>query len=122
MRLLLLFTFVFIVILQITCNSNQCGRQSELIDCAGIQGQATFIHVDIYRILFTSCVSRFHLVLGNFNWSSYLSIGSYRYRRDDTCSCDYRSITKVLSNKFARLEIIRLISVCAYVVVVHDRK
>jgi hypothetical protein len=47
MRLLLLFTFVFIIILQITCNSNQCGRQSEFIDCAEIQGTATFIHVDI---------------------------------------------------------------------------
>jgi hypothetical protein len=50
MRLLLLFTFVFIIILQITCNSNQCGRQSELIDCAEIQGTATFIHVDRNRI------------------------------------------------------------------------
>ncbi len=49
MRLILLFTFVFIVILQITCNSNQCGRQSELIDCAEIKGTATFIHVDINR-------------------------------------------------------------------------
>jgi hypothetical protein len=51
MRLLLLLAFVFIVILQITCNSNQCGKQSELIDCAGIQGQATFIHVDILNFL-----------------------------------------------------------------------
>jgi len=50
MRLLLLLTFVFIVILQITCNSNLCGRQSELIDCAEIKGTATFIHVDINRI------------------------------------------------------------------------
>ncbi|UJR31263.1 hypothetical protein I4U23_018763 [Adineta vaga] len=44
MRLLLLFTFVFIVILQITCNSNHCGRQSELISCVEIKGRATFIH------------------------------------------------------------------------------
>ena len=46
MRLFLLFTFVFIIILQISCNSNQCGRQSELIDCAEIKGRATFIHVN----------------------------------------------------------------------------
>lgn len=45
MRLLLLLAFVFIIILQITCNSNPCGRQSELIDCAAIDGTATFIHV-----------------------------------------------------------------------------
>ncbi|CAF1242481.1 unnamed protein product [Adineta ricciae] len=60
MRLLLLFTFVFIVILQITCNSHQCGRQSELISCAEIQGKATFIHCwetligqVIYRLVLT---------------------------------------------------------------------
>ncbi len=58
MRLILLLTFVFIVILQITCNSNQCGRQSELIDCGGIKGTATFIHVDQRGICFF-----FHLII-----------------------------------------------------------
>ncbi|CAF3576152.1 unnamed protein product [Rotaria sp. Silwood1] len=63
MRLLLLFTFVFIIILQITCNSNQCGRQSEIISCADIKGQATFIHCwetsigqAIYRLVITDTV------------------------------------------------------------------
>ena len=78
MRLILLFAFVFIVILQITCNGNQCGRQSNLIDCAEIPGQATFIHVsrrgsDVCPTLYS------HLVLGNVDWSSDVPTGDYRH-------------------------------------------
>ncbi|CAF3775744.1 unnamed protein product [Rotaria magnacalcarata] len=63
MRLILLFTFVFIIILQITCNSNECGIQSKLIGCAEIPEQATFIHCwetligqVIYRLVITDTV------------------------------------------------------------------
>jgi hypothetical protein len=69
MRLILLFAFIFIVILQITCNGNECGRQSNLIDCAEIPGQATFIHVSGEG----SVSARnfvVDLVLGNIDWSS----------------------------------------------------
>lgn len=71
MRLLLLFAFVFIVIIQITCNSNQCGKQAEIIGCADIKGQATFIHVDKEEFI-TNLMMLFYLylVLGNFIWSS----------------------------------------------------
>lgn len=75
MRLLLLFTFVFVIILQITCNNNECGRQSALISCTDIDGQATFIHVSKNRNfdqnrIFSVC---FYLVLGNVNRSSDVS-------------------------------------------------
>ena len=79
MRLILLFAFIFIVILQITCNGNECGRQSNLIDCAEIQGQATFIHVRRGETI-SARHSIVHLVLGNIDWPSDVSTGDYRHR------------------------------------------
>ena len=87
MRLFLLLAFMFIVVLQITCNSNQCGRQSELIDCAGIEGQATFIHVKTKPLNSIDLIFR-SVVLGNFDWSSDLSTGSDGYCRGIDCTFD----------------------------------
>lgn len=94
MRLILLFAFIFIVILQITCNGNACGRQSNLIDCAEIQGQATFIHVSREGII-SAPHSNVNLVLGNIDWSSDVSIGDYRHRGHADRSFNCRSSEKV---------------------------
>lgn len=60
MRLLLLFAYIFIVILQLTCNSSRCSQQSELIDCAQIKGDdiltdcwETYIGEIMYRLVLT---------------------------------------------------------------------
>jgi len=48
MRLLLLFAYIFIVILKLTCNSSRCSQQSELIDCADIKDDETLTDVCDY--------------------------------------------------------------------------
>ena len=77
MRLFLLFIFVFIVILQIACNSNECGKQFEIIGCGTIKGGVTFIHVAkfmknlIYIYIYT--YFSLDLVLGNPAWANDVS-------------------------------------------------